>query len=63
MLGVVGKHVMHKLKSNGEIFEPLGIPAVMFFVSDLELFMRTAKQKSERKNLITYKLHMEYLMF
>jgi hypothetical protein len=47
---------MYKLKSRGEIFDPWGTPAVIFFIAELVSFMRTAKQRSERKDLIILKM-------
>jgi len=47
---------MYKLKSRGEILDPWGTPAVIFFIVELVSFMRTAKQRSERKDLIILKM-------
>jgi len=47
---------MYKLKSSGEILDPWGTPADIFFTAELVSFMRTEKQRSERKDLIILKI-------
>jgi len=63
VLDEVGKSVIYKLKSRGEILDPWRKPAVSFFVTELVSSMRTEKQRSGIKDLIILKIAEWVLCF
>lgn len=53
MLFVVRKSDTYNLKIKGEIFEPRGTFALIYFVSDVVMFIRTLKRREDRQCLIS----------